>query len=349
VGLALYKTETKELQQEQSKKAIFTELKTSVGGRYGGVRGEAGVGHARRDDHERGSARARGRSDWVVIGGTTANEPESLVKSRNLPKSWRSVHAEEFVSIFQLLPKALRAKVMAISKEFNKACPQEGDSVRVHMPGKKDHNKTGVIESIDPVKYTCRINSNSKAVNMKNYRLSQVKKIKHIRSLPLNGKFRIKSFDRRYLYSDPKRHRGTKKRLMVLLWNGDIEVKDKPDRIWTIRESREDNPDRNKHYITSHDGYHIYRPDNYWHRGDKRRLGVFMWKEIQKKPGRNCEWTFEHVRGNIYYIKSHDGFYLYRPDNYWYTGDKKRIQVFIWKDHTSSMGDKYEWTLEKVA
>lgn len=166
--------------------------------------------------------------------------------------------------------------------------------------------------------------------------------------LPLNGQFRIKSFDHRYLYR-PHGHwyRGEVNRLMVLLWNGDQELEDK--HTWTIQALPADNPDRNKHYIISHDGYHIYRPHGYWHRGDERRLSALMWKEILKMPGLEREWTFEHVKGNTYYIKSHDGFYLYRPANYWYLEDEKRIQAFIWKEHIESKDAKFEWTLERVA
>jgi len=108
VGVGLYKTEVRETKFRQSKEEAKLEMRASIGGGYGGYGGSAGAGRQTNQGEETGTGAAKGWSQWLSIAGNTGNDPAAIAKYRHLPNSWRCVHATNYVSVFDLLPRALR-------------------------------------------------------------------------------------------------------------------------------------------------------------------------------------------------------------------------------------------------
>jgi hypothetical protein len=306
LGSARFTWEKHTSESDQTLDEAAKSFQAKVQGSYGGFGGEAGGGISDRTRTEQGKSRARSELSWQVLGGGISLSSSTF---RNLPEHWRVIHYIECLSVMELLPSKMQDE---LRRKF------EAD-VAPALPD--------------------------------------------LPALPLNGKFRIKHHSGYYAYR-PHGYwcLGEESRLMVLCWSDGTPALG-PYFTWTIQQKPKSLA---THYIRSHDQFLIYQPDPHWKMGsgqwgalpqlpytlnkwrlpaDKSKLHAVMWKQVRPQPETKHEWTFQHVSGDRYYIKSHLGYYLCLGNQSLEGG---RFPVFMSKSESGFPDVYYQWHLEAL-
>jgi len=156
IGLAALRTETSMAEGRQMKDAIKLSVARSLGATYNGVTGEAGNHITYQHTNENGTGKAHGMSTFTVIGGNTANgHPLSITKYRNDPNSWRVIHVNRYVSIFEFLPKALRERVQVLEKKWIEAtAKEEHDKQKVEFKDALTAAYKGFVDGLENISHT---------------------------------------------------------------------------------------------------------------------------------------------------------------------------------------------------
>ena len=128
-GMAIYSSSTMTCQSSEQLQAAKKALQCGLSGQYKFVKAEAGVGVSELTCEEAASQCKNELSEWQVISGVAATEPQAMEQHRSDINAWRCIHYKSFCPIIDFLKSDIRARIAEWHKLQPVPVPLEPDPI----------------------------------------------------------------------------------------------------------------------------------------------------------------------------------------------------------------------------